>query len=432
MHFLHSSGIVHRDLKSLNLLLDHKWNVKVSDFGLTRFTADMVKNGKDVAGSIHWTAPEVLNELPDVDLILADVYSFGIILWELLTREQPYVGLSPAAVAVAVIRDGIRPPMPESEGSTHPAEYEELTASCWHPDPTIRPTFLEIMTRLSSMHGDSSMGGTSNTSKTSSDSNSLSSASSVDPVTAATSTPTAENANKKSASALGSWSVPAAAAGTGDASAVTRAARPPEGEVTIVFTDITRAASLWEFNAAAMRDATLLHNALLRHALVDHRGYEVVFARERNSGEGSFCMVFHSTVEALSWCNDVQRALLAVDWPEALLAHPGAAETWGDTDDRILFKGLRVRMGVHAGAPRLVRDPMTRRVEYVGSVVNTAARITALAHGGQIVLSQAVYNKLKADKAKHAQLKPRLGHLGKFEMPDAPQGILMFLFLFYF
>jgi serine/threonine protein kinase len=64
----------------------------VSDFGLTKFKEDS-HAAKDVAGSVHWMAPEILNESPDVNLILADVYSFGIILWELLTREQPYAGL---------------------------------------------------------------------------------------------------------------------------------------------------------------------------------------------------------------------------------------------------------------------------------------------------------------------------------------------------
>jgi serine/threonine protein kinase len=67
----------------------------VSDFGLTKFREEMKEMGQSAAlqGSIHWTAPEVLNENPDVDLVLADVYSFGIILWELVTREQPFAGM---------------------------------------------------------------------------------------------------------------------------------------------------------------------------------------------------------------------------------------------------------------------------------------------------------------------------------------------------
>ncbi len=55
---------------------------KVSDFGLTKFREDLKKQGtKEIQGSLHWTAPEILNETPDVDLVLADVYSFGIYIY---------------------------------------------------------------------------------------------------------------------------------------------------------------------------------------------------------------------------------------------------------------------------------------------------------------------------------------------------------------
>jgi serine/threonine protein kinase len=69
MHFLHSSGIVHRDLKSLNLLLDAKWAVKVSDFGLTKFKEELKHAAYShtmLQGSVHWTAPEVRSILHHV------------------------------------------------------------------------------------------------------------------------------------------------------------------------------------------------------------------------------------------------------------------------------------------------------------------------------------------------------------------------------
>ncbi len=227
---------------------------------------------------------------------------------------------SPAAVAVAVIRDGIRPQVPNDPSVEHPPEYAELIVSCWHSDPTIRPTFLEIMTRLSAMQGGSSSMGMS-TSATSS-----SSGHSQINVNGSWTLPSSVNSATSSLSS-GSQSSGVNVAPVGGV-------RPPEGEVIIVFTDITRAASLWEFNASAMRDATLLHNETLRTALRNHQGYEVVFIRDRNSGEGSFCMAFQRAVDALAWCSEVQQALLKVEWPEALLEHPGAAEEWGDTDDR--------------------------------------------------------------------------------------------------
>ncbi|ALD61916.1 Ser/Thr kinase [Mollivirus sibericum] len=439
MHFLHSSGIVHRDMKSLNLLLDNKWNVKVSDFGLTKFKSEMAKGqnsaSKHPIGTVHWTAPEVLNETPSADLILADVYSFGIILWELLTREQPYLGLSPAAVAVAVIRDDMRPALPEVTDATgHYQEYIDLIKVCWHIDPVIRPTFLEIMTRLSTM-GDGSLsqngmfgGSTSNTSS-SSDTGGI-----INHRRAPASSWTLPSGGSKSSSLVSSNSSEGGEgknrddvfrnAGKG-VPTVLPVVRPPKDIVTIVFSDITRAASLWDHDPQAMRDATLIHNDIIRSSLQRHQGYEVVLhaAKKRhsqghgaalqvNGGEGSFCLAFQHADDALAWCADVQQALLAADWPEAILDHPGAEREFGDTDDRTIYCGLRVRMGIHMGTPRTTRDKGTGLVFYSGSVVDTAGRITTMTHGGQIILSHEVCRAL----GRHHEGRFNITDLGEFDI----------------
>jgi len=175
------------------------------------------------------------------------------------------------------------------------------------------------------------------------------------------------------------------------------------------------------------------------------QGYEVVFIKDKVSGEGSFCMAFQQPTDALEWCMEVQQELLKVEWPEGLLDHPGAVEEWGDIDDRVIFRGLRVRMGIHLGKPRMVtfphrthrthrrthrthaqhalrmrwwqvRDAMTRRVEYIGSVVNAAARITSVTNGGQVLMSNVVYEKIC--ETELAREKNRLVPLGLLEMPD--------------
>ncbi|AGO85889.2 Serine/threonine protein kinase [Pandoravirus salinus] len=444
LYFLHSSGIVHRDVKSLNLLLDNKWNVKVSDFGLTKFRADLADGVGTAApiGSVHWMAPEVLDESLDVDYAMADVYSFGIILWEVLTREQPYAGMSPAAIAVAVIRDGARPRMPdEATMAAHPQAYVDLIHDCWHRDPTVRPTFMEIMTRLSAMHGESSSGvGVSSSGSSGNDS-----------------IPQAHSKAKRidvTHHTGGSWTLPSnsSATGTGDydtgssTSATGRSARadalvngtaavggirPPEGTMAIVFADVARAVTLWEHDPEAMRDATMAYNETLRSLLPAHRGYESLLAvgarsigeGARNTGEGSFCLAFERVADAVAWCAAAQRALLEVPWPRVLLDHPAAAEEWGGADDRVLFCGPRARMGVHVGAPRVSRDATTKRVAYVGPAVDAAARITALAHGGQVVLSAAAYKALADETDAGGAHHWTTRRVGRIDLPDNASSI---------
>ncbi|WBR14733.1 Ser/thr kinase [Pandoravirus kuranda] len=431
LYFLHSSGIVHRDVKSLNLLLDNKWNVKVSDFGLTKFRADLADGaGAAPIGSVHWMAPEVLNESLDIDYAMADVYSFGIILWEVLTRQQPYSGMSPAAVAVAVIRDDARPRIPSDlNADTQPQAYVDLIRECWHRDPTVRPTFIEIMTRLSAMHGESSGGiGASSSGSSGNDS-----------APARVTRPRRPDVG--AAGINDSWTLPSTSSvggagdyDTGTSSTVSAArqgatrgidahlpadgVRPPDGVVTVVFADVSRAVSLWEHDPEAMRDATMLYNDVLRGLLRDHAGYEAAPTGTRNTGEGSFCLVFERTADALAWCAAVQRALLEVTWPRALLDHPAAAEEWGGTDDRVIFYGLRARMGVHTGTPRLMRDPATKRVAYEGPAVDAAAKITALAHGGQVVLSAAVQQAATRLLRDESGARWVVRRVGRVQLPD--------------
>jgi hypothetical protein len=81
-----------------------------------------------------------------------------------------------------------------------------------------------------------------------------------------------------------------------------------------------------------------------------------------------------------------------------------------------MYKGLRVRMGVHVGEPRMAKDPTTRKMDYYGPPVNAAAHITAMAHGGQVVVSEALRSALELKD------RPHLLDLGRFEMNDAPSG----------
>lgn len=100
----------------------------MSDFGLTKYKEQLAgeqDRRHQVEGSIQWMAPEVLDESTDVDYMLADVYSFGIILWEVMTRHQPFEGLSYASSYPYVVVSG-------------PADTD-TTAICLYALPGLQP-----------------------------------------------------------------------------------------------------------------------------------------------------------------------------------------------------------------------------------------------------------------------------------------------------
>ncbi|CAA3029227.1 serine threonine- kinase CTR1 [Olea europaea subsp. europaea] len=144
INYLHhlNPPILHWDLKSPNLLVDKNWTVKVCDFGLSRFKANTFISSKSVAGTPEWMAPEFLRGEPSNEK--SDIYSFGVIIWELVTMQQPWSGLSPAQVVGAVAFQNRRLAIPPN---TSPVLIS-LMESCWADDPAQRPTIASIMETL--------------------------------------------------------------------------------------------------------------------------------------------------------------------------------------------------------------------------------------------------------------------------------------------
>ena len=140
MQRLHKLKIVHRDLKSLNILLDANLLPRVIDFGLS---AQLEESRKEEfltisVGTPHWMAPELFESQPYTNKI--DVYAYGMLLWEILTQQTPYPGKSSSQIMYDVCNKQKRPPIPMRT----PSALKALINQCWAQDPNDRPTFKEI------------------------------------------------------------------------------------------------------------------------------------------------------------------------------------------------------------------------------------------------------------------------------------------------
>ncbi|KAI7756610.1 hypothetical protein M8C21_021361 [Ambrosia artemisiifolia] len=143
MEYLHSKNIVHFDLKCDNLLMNMKDSsrpiCKVGDFGLSKIKRNTLVSG-GVRGTLPWMAPELLNGGSNK----VDVFSFGIVLWEILTREEPYANMHYGAIIGGIVNNTLRPTIP----SDCDPDWRRLMEQCWAPDPAVRPSFTEITNQL--------------------------------------------------------------------------------------------------------------------------------------------------------------------------------------------------------------------------------------------------------------------------------------------
>jgi class 3 adenylate cyclase len=156
----------------------------------------------------------------------------------------------------------------------------------------------------------------------------------------------------------------------------------PSGTVTFLFTDIEGSTRLLRELGERYAEVLGRHDRLVRDACAGHGGREI-----RTQGDGFF-VAFTRATDAVAAAVQVQRALMAERWPDAT--------------------GVRVRMGLHTG------EPMVTASDYVGLAVHRAARICAVGHGGQILLSSATRELLEDDLPREISFRD----LGKRRLKD--------------
>ncbi|CAK9872706.1 unnamed protein product [Sphagnum jensenii] len=166
MNYLHQNKVVHRDLKSKNILVKHNERdmhvyAKVADFGLSKIKelSCTYSNLTMESGTTRWMAPELFGDSEDHNVgpssstesnltlnyhFKVDVYSFGMVCYEILTGCVPFFNIIKMTDLRKRIKDGLRPDMPEQ----CPKQLSNLIQSCYHPDPKARPLFPDICVEL--------------------------------------------------------------------------------------------------------------------------------------------------------------------------------------------------------------------------------------------------------------------------------------------
>ena len=155
LKYLHRNGVVHADLKSANVLIGNgrhgKPCAKLADFGMARVTRDTqgvaiaassMGGAGGARGTMGWMAPEVMNGEKATEA--ADMYAYGIVIWELLTGDTPFAGMNMPSMCLAVIIRAERPPLP----ARCPPALAELVRELWAANPAARPDASEALSRV--------------------------------------------------------------------------------------------------------------------------------------------------------------------------------------------------------------------------------------------------------------------------------------------
>ncbi|XP_052245436.1 mitogen-activated protein kinase kinase kinase 20-like isoform X4 [Dreissena polymorpha] len=152
MNYLHREApikVIHRDLKSKNVVISAENVCKICDFGASKFMGSTTK--MSLAGTFPWMAPEVIQSQPVSET--CDTWSYGVVLWELLTHEVPFNGIEGFQVAWLVVEREERLTIP----SSCPPCFAKIMTQCWELEPKSRPSFRQILNKLDIILEDDAM-----------------------------------------------------------------------------------------------------------------------------------------------------------------------------------------------------------------------------------------------------------------------------------
>lgn len=153
LNYLHSENIIHRDLKSLNVLLDNEFKAKICDFGLAKIKIDatsFVMSGNYPKGTVLWMAPELIRNPPQYSFY-SDIYSYGFTLWEIASRKMPFSTALNRYAVFQMVSEGKREVIP----ADCPQKIANLITRCWAQEPKQRPLTDVIINELKAPNYDS-------------------------------------------------------------------------------------------------------------------------------------------------------------------------------------------------------------------------------------------------------------------------------------
>ena len=152
LEFAHSRGVLHLDVKLLNVIVNREDVCKLADFGCSQsksVSQPVTPTKSSMTGTFAYKAPETLRGRTATDK--SDVYSLAVCLWQLLTRERPYRAEEQQVVIFAVVAYNLRPSLPDIVTSDIDSRYCQLFREAWNSDPNERPSAKQTLQRLDEM-----------------------------------------------------------------------------------------------------------------------------------------------------------------------------------------------------------------------------------------------------------------------------------------